>query len=116
MRDGGPVKVRGIGSKAIFEMVRAIAIARAYLETDRAAGKLGFDIVAFPTYVPVQLPGRQDTSMALLIVIDVAPDLSAMNPSAPSSSGTAAAPVVPAAPATPAAPAAPVPEAAPGWE
>lgn len=48
-RSGSLVVVRAIGAKAVFEMLRAVGVARAYLDDDG----LGQDLVCFPDFVEV---------------------------------------------------------------
>ena len=53
--------VRAIGAKAVFEMLRAVAIARAYLDDDGN----GQDLVAFPDFIKVNL----EPTNALRVVV-----------------------------------------------
>lgn len=57
--------VRAIGAKAVFEMLRAVAIARAYLDDDGN----GQDLVAFPDFIKVNLEGRDEPTNALRVVV-----------------------------------------------
>ena len=64
-RTGSILAVRAIGAKAVFEMVRAVGIARAYLEDDG----LGQDLKAFPDFVKVNLPSREEPTNALRLIV-----------------------------------------------
>lgn len=57
--------VRAIGAKAVFEMLRAVGIARAYLDDDGN----GQDLIAFPDFIKVQLEGRDESTNALRFVV-----------------------------------------------
>jgi stage V sporulation protein SpoVS len=48
-RAGSVLAVRAIGAKAVFEMLRAVGVARDYLRDDRH----GQDLVCFPDFVEV---------------------------------------------------------------
>jgi len=65
VREGTTITLRGIGAKAVFEMFRAIAICRLYLDADDK----GVDVLAFPEFVEVQLEERDDKTSALSVVV-----------------------------------------------
>mmetsp|Transcript_28673 Transcript_28673/g.58606 ORF Transcript_28673/g.58606 Transcript_28673/m.58606 type:complete len:293 (-) Transcript_28673:547-1425(-) len=64
-RTGAVLCVRAIGAKAVFEMLRAVGVARAYLDDD---GK-GQDLVCFPDFVEVNLEGRDEPTNALRLIV-----------------------------------------------
>jgi len=66
-RDGQNVSIRGIGSKPVFEMLRAVGVARQYLASDGE----GTDLVCFPDFTEVQFERRADTTAALRIFVMV---------------------------------------------
>ena len=56
--------IHAIGSKAVFEMLRAVAIAREYLEEDGE----GKDLLSFPDFIEVNLPSRNEPTNALRLI------------------------------------------------
>jgi len=64
-RAGTLLTFRAIGAKAVYEMLRAVGVARDYLADDN----LGVDLVAFPDFVEVQLDGRAEPTNALRLVV-----------------------------------------------
>lgn len=64
-RTGSILVVRAIGAKAVFEMLRAVGIARAYLDDDGN----GQDLIAFPDFIKVHLEGRDESTNALRFVV-----------------------------------------------
>lgn len=69
-RSGVAVSVRAIGAKAVFEMIRAVGVARSYLSDDGH----GQDLVCFPDFVEVQLDGRPEPTNALRLVVLLTPE------------------------------------------
>ena len=61
MREQDRVDVQAIGAGAVNQAVKAIAIARGYLELD------GIDIVSTPSFVEVAIEGQERTAVRLAI-------------------------------------------------
>ena len=61
MRERGQVDVQAIGAGAVNQAVKAVAIARGYLELD------GIDIVCVPTFVEVIIEGQERTAVRLSV-------------------------------------------------
>jgi len=59
MREQGQVDVQAIGAGAVNQAVKAVAIARSYLELD------GIDIVCVPSFVEVMIDGNERTAVRL---------------------------------------------------
>ncbi|MBL7063921.1 MAG: stage V sporulation protein S [Anaerolineae bacterium] len=59
MREQGHVDVQAIGAGAVNQAVKAVAIARSYLELD------GIDIVCIPSFVEVMIDGNERTAVRL---------------------------------------------------
>ena len=59
MREQGHVDVQAIGAGAVNQAVKAVAIARSYLELD------GIDIVCIPSFVEVMIDGQERTAVRL---------------------------------------------------
>jgi len=59
MREQGRVDVQAIGAGAVNQAVKAVAIARSYLELD------GIDIVCLPSFVEVMIDGQERTAVRL---------------------------------------------------
>ncbi|MBN1260754.1 MAG: stage V sporulation protein S [Anaerolineae bacterium] len=59
IREQGEVNVQAIGAGAVNQAVKAVAIARGYLELD------GIDIVCIPTFSEVIIEGRERTAVRL---------------------------------------------------
>ena len=59
MREQGQVDVQAIGAGAVNQAVKAVAIARSYLELD------GIDIVCIPSFVEVMIDGNERTAVRL---------------------------------------------------
>lgn len=59
MREQGHVDVQAIGAGAVNQAVKAVAIARSYLELD------GIDIVCVPLFVEVMIDGNERTAVRL---------------------------------------------------
>ncbi len=71
MREQDNVDVQAIGAGAVNQAVKAVAIARGYLELD------GIDIICVPSFVEVDIEGYERTAVRL----HVARRGSAMGPS-----------------------------------
>ena len=61
MREQDRVDVQAIGAGAVNQAVKAIAIARGYLELD------GIDIACTPSFVEVAIEGQERTAVRLAI-------------------------------------------------
>ena len=61
MREQGRVDVQAIGAGAVNQAVKAVAIARSYLELD------GIDIVCLPSFVEVMIDGQERTAVRLSV-------------------------------------------------
>jgi stage V sporulation protein S len=61
MRERGQVDVQAIGAGAVNQAVKAVCIARGYLEED------GIDIVCVPMFVEVQIDDQERTAVRLSI-------------------------------------------------
>jgi stage V sporulation protein S len=61
MRERDNVDVQAIGAGAVNQAVKAVAIARGYLELD------GIDIVCIPLFVEVVIEGKERTAVRLHI-------------------------------------------------
>ncbi len=61
MREREQVNVQAIGAGAVNQAVKAICIARGYLELD------GIDIVCVPTFVEVMIDGQERTAVRLSV-------------------------------------------------
>ncbi|MCK4315088.1 MAG: stage V sporulation protein S [Anaerolineae bacterium] len=59
MREQERVDVQAIGAGAVNQAVKAVAIARSYLELD------GIDIVCVPSFVEVMIDGQERTAVRL---------------------------------------------------
>ncbi len=59
MREQDSVDVQAIGAGAVNQAVKAVAIARGYLELD------GIDIVCIPSFVEVTIEGQERTAVRL---------------------------------------------------
>ena len=59
MREQGHVDVQAIGAGAVNQAVKAVAIARSYLELD------GIDIICIPSFVEVMIDGNERTAVRL---------------------------------------------------
>ena len=59
MREQDNVDVQAIGAGAVNQAVKAVAIARGYLELD------GIDIVCVPSFVEVDIEGQERTAVRL---------------------------------------------------
>jgi stage V sporulation protein S len=61
MREQDSVDVQAIGAGAVNQAVKAVAIARGYLELD------GIDIVCIPSFVEVTIEGQERTAVRLRV-------------------------------------------------
>ncbi len=61
IRERGRVDVQAIGAGAVNQAIKAIAIARGYLELD------GIDIVCVPYFSEVMIDGQERTAVRLTI-------------------------------------------------
>jgi stage V sporulation protein S len=61
IRERGRVDVQAIGAGAVNQAIKAIAIARGYLELD------GIDIVCVPTFSEVIIDGQERTAIRLAV-------------------------------------------------
>lgn len=61
MRDHGVAEVQAIGAGAVNQAIKAIVIARRYLQED------GIDIVCTPSFVEVTIGDQERTAIHLLV-------------------------------------------------
>ena len=61
MREQDSVDVQAIGAGAVNQAVKAVAIARGYLELD------GIDIICIPSFVEVSIEGQERTAVRLRV-------------------------------------------------
>ena len=61
MREQGQVNVQAIGAGAVNQALKAVTIARGYLELD------GIDIICVPSFVEVVIDGQERTAVRLSI-------------------------------------------------
>jgi stage V sporulation protein S len=61
MRERGQVDVQAIGAGAVNQAVKAVTIARGYLELD------GIDIVVVPSFTEVMIDGQERTAVRLSV-------------------------------------------------
>ena len=57
VREKGWAEVQAIGAGAVNQAIKAVAIARGYLELD------GFDVVCIPSFVEVEIDGQERTAL-----------------------------------------------------
>ena len=62
VRERGQVDVQAIGAGAVNQAVKAVAIARGYLELD------GIDVVCIPAFSEVLIDGKERTAVRLKVV------------------------------------------------
>lgn len=62
VRESGEVDVQAIGAGAVNQAIKAIAIARGYLELD------GIDVVCVPGFAEVMIDGQERTAVRLSVV------------------------------------------------
>lgn len=61
IRESGRAEVQAIGAGAVNQAIKAVAIARGYLELD------GIDIVCVPSFVEVEIDTQERTAVKLTI-------------------------------------------------
>ncbi len=61
MRERGQVDVQAIGAGAVNQAIKALIIAKGYLELD------GIDVVCVPAFVEVMIDGQERTAVRLSI-------------------------------------------------
>lgn len=61
MRESRHAEVQAIGASAVNQAVKAIAIARGYLELD------GINIVCVPEFVEINIEGKERTAVKFII-------------------------------------------------
>jgi len=61
VRESGRAEVQAIGAGAVNQAVKAVAIARGYLELD------GIDVVCIPSFVEVEIDGQERTAIKLTV-------------------------------------------------
>ena len=61
MREKGQVDVQAIGAGAVNQAIKAVCIARVYLEED------GIDIICVPMFVEVQIDDQERTAVRLCV-------------------------------------------------
>jgi stage V sporulation protein S len=62
IRERGQVDVQAIGAGAVNQAIKAVAIARGYLELD------GIDVVCVPGFSEVMIDGQERTAVRLSVV------------------------------------------------
>ncbi len=71
IREQGHVNVQAIGAGAVNQAVKAVAIARGYLELDE------IEIVCVPTFTEVIIEGKERTAVRLRVLeVDSLPEVS----------------------------------------
>ncbi len=63
IRENHHAEVQAIGAGAVNQAIKAVAIARGYLERD------GLDIMCVPTFVEVDVSGEERTAVKLLVEV-----------------------------------------------
>ncbi len=61
IRESGRAEVQAIGAGAVNQAVKAVAIARGYLELD------GIDVVCVPSFVEVEIDSQERTAVKLTV-------------------------------------------------
>ena len=61
VREHGRAEVQSIGAGAVNQAIKAIAIARGYLEED------GIDIIVVPTFTDIEIDGQERTAVRLTV-------------------------------------------------
>ena len=61
MRERGQVDVQAIGAGAVNQAIKAVTIARGYLEQD------GIDAICIPSFVEVIIDGQERTAVRLCV-------------------------------------------------
>jgi stage V sporulation protein S len=71
IRDQGHVNVQAIGAGAVNQAVKAVAIARGYLELDK------IEIVCIPTFTEVIIDDKERTAVRLRVIeVEALPEIS----------------------------------------
>ncbi|MCD6290145.1 MAG: stage V sporulation protein S [Anaerolineae bacterium] len=61
VREHGRAEVQAIGASAVNQAVKAVAIARTYLESD------GIDVICIPAFTEVDIEGQERTAVKLVV-------------------------------------------------
>ena len=61
IREHSRAEVQAIGAGAVNQAVKAVAIARGYLQED------GFDVVCIPEFTSVDISGKERTAVRLVV-------------------------------------------------
>ena len=61
IRESGRAEVQAIGAGAVNQAIKAVAIARGYLELD------GIDVVCVPSFVEVEIDSQERTAVKLTV-------------------------------------------------
>ncbi len=61
VREHGRAEVQSIGAGAVNQAIKAVAIARGYLQED------GFDIVTIPYFNDIEIDGNERTALRLIV-------------------------------------------------
>ena len=61
VREHGRAEVQSIGAGAVNQAIKAIAIARGYLEED------GIDVIVVPTFTDIEIDGQERTAVRMTV-------------------------------------------------
>jgi stage V sporulation protein S len=61
VRESRRAEVQAIGADAVNQAVKAVAVARGYLEQDN------IDVICIPTFVDVEIEGEERTAIKLIV-------------------------------------------------
>lgn len=61
IREHGRAEVQSIGAGAVNQAIKAIAIARGYLEED------GINVIVVPTFTDIEIDGQERTAVRLTV-------------------------------------------------
>lgn len=61
IREHGRAEVQSIGAGAVNQAIKAVAIARGYLQED------GYDIITIPYFNDIEIDGNERTALRLII-------------------------------------------------
>ena len=61
VREHGRAEVQAIGAGAVNQAIKAIAIARGYLEED------GIEVIVIPTFTDIEIEGQERTAVRLTV-------------------------------------------------
>ncbi len=61
IREEGRAEVQAIGAGAVNQAIKAVAIARSYLELD------GLDIICIPAFTDVMIAGQERTALKFIV-------------------------------------------------